>query len=134
MYSTERKTERLATHRTDPEVTGRGYRAPALHARLTLHPERKAAWQTLCVDLHRVPGFLYELQRGEPRSSMPCERFHNALVDFCATPGATEERLVGFLADLYQIYSPLIGRNASDDVSFLRVTRNRRSLLRSARS
>lgn len=124
MRTTEQSAERLATSRANPEAIGRGYRAPTLHARLTKEAERKAAWQGLCVDLHRKPGFLYELQRGEPRSSLPCARFHDALVDFCQTPGATEERLVAFLADLYKIYAPLI-RAESDDVSFLTVAKEK---------
>lgn len=112
MKATEEATARLATHRIRPpldrEVIGRGYRATALAARLSTESARLFALQRLCAGAERKPAWLYNVQRAEPRASLPCERLDAAILEGIRVGYITPEVLADYFGDLFALYRAMM--------------------------
>lgn len=130
MISTDKNTARLATHRIDREALTRGYRSGALMARLSTEGPRLAALQRLCQGAHRKPAWLYNVQRAEPRSSLPCERLDAAITQGIADGYITPETLADYFGDLFTIYCTQM--SATGDACYLDAAREKAEAMEAA--
>lgn len=104
MKATNETPVRLATLRIDS--LGSGYRPTALMARL--RQPRLNALQRLCRSAERKPAWLYDAQRAEPRSSLPCERLDAAIVEGIQHGYITPEVLADYFGELFALYRAMM--------------------------
>lgn len=110
MRTTEQSTARLATHRipADRAAIGRGYRNPSVFARLSTEATRLDALQRLCANAERKPAWLYNVQRAEPRASLPDERLDMAITEGVRGGYITPEVLADYFGDLFALYRAMM--------------------------
>jgi hypothetical protein len=120
MHANQSSAPRLATRPIDREAIAKGYRSPALYARLSTIPARHDALERLCVRAERKPQWLYNIRKDDGRT-LPCERLHNGIVDGIQAGYITPEVLADYFGDLFALYRAMMPGAA--EATYLDTTR-----------
>lgn len=120
MLSTQGLASRLATGPVTTPITGKGYRANTLMARLSTRNARKDALERLCKGAERKPGWLYDARKDEGRA-LPCERMDAAISEGIASGYITPEVLADYFGELFAIYRAMMPGAA--EATYLDTTR-----------